>query len=63
METLEQLAALIVTAGLVAGNFLLFTPWRDGANPREHPEQDAEVSFRRDGLSGSVVFEAQHPEP
>ena len=63
METLEQLAAVIVTAGLVAGNFLLFTPWRDGADPRQRPQQDIAVSFRRDGLSGSAVFEAQHPEP
>jgi len=39
IEQLEQLAAVIVTAGLVAGNFLLFTPWRDGHDPRQrHPE-------------------------
>ena len=39
IEQLEQLAAVIVTAGLVAGNFLLFTPWRDGYDPRQrHPE-------------------------
>ena len=63
METLEQLAAVIVTAGLVAGNFLLFTPSRDGADLRERPQQDADVSVRRDGLSGSFVFEAQYPEP
>ena len=30
IEQLEQIAAVIVTAGLVAGNFLLFTPWRNG---------------------------------
>ena len=35
VEKLEQLAAVIVTAGLVAGNFLLFTPWRDGQDPRQ----------------------------
>ena len=35
VERLEQLAAVIVTAGLVAGNFLLFTPWRDGHDPRQ----------------------------
>ena len=34
IEQLEQLAAVIVTAGLVAGNFLLFTPWRNGEDPR-----------------------------
>ena len=39
VEQLEQLAAVIVTAGLVAGNFLLFTPWRNGEDPRQrHPE-------------------------
>ncbi|MCB4429216.1 hypothetical protein FZX09_10560 [Synechococcus sp. MU1643] len=37
VEQLEQLAALIVTAGLVAGNFLLFTPWRNGEDPRQQP--------------------------
>jgi len=26
IEQLEQIAAVIVTAGLVAGNFLMFTP-------------------------------------
>ena len=30
IEQLEQIAAVIVTAGLVAGNFLMFTPWRNG---------------------------------
>ena len=35
VEKLEQIAALIVTAGLVAGNLLLFTPWRKGNDPRE----------------------------
>ena len=34
IEQLEQIAAVIVTAGLVAGNFLLFTPWRNGEDPR-----------------------------
>ena len=34
IEQLEQLVAVIVTAGLVAGNFLLFTPWRNGEDPR-----------------------------
>ena len=35
IEQLEQVAAVIVTAGLVAGNFLMFTPWRDGVDPRK----------------------------
>ena len=35
IEQLEQIAAVIVTAGLVAGNFLMFTPWRDGEDPRQ----------------------------
>ena len=35
IEQLEQIAAVIVTAGLVAGNFLLFTPWRNGEDPRQ----------------------------
>ena len=34
IEQFEQLAAVIVTAGLVAGNFLMFTPWRNGEDPR-----------------------------
>ena len=46
IEQLEQLAAVIVTAGLVAGNFLLFTPWRNGEDPRRrHPES----SIRQNG--------------
>ena len=35
IQQLEQIAAVIVTAGLVAGNFLMFTPWRDGEDPRQ----------------------------
>ena len=35
IEQLEQVAAVIVTAGLVAGNFLMFTPWRNGVDPRQ----------------------------
>ena len=45
---LEQLCAVIVAAGLVAGNFLLFTPWRNGRDPREKniqkPIPQAEIS-------------------
>ena len=35
MKTLEQVFAVVVTAGLVAGNFLMFTPWRNGEDPRQ----------------------------
>ena len=47
IEKLEQLVAVIVTAGLVAGNFLLFTPWRNGRDPRqEHPESSIPQNSR-----------------
>ena len=39
IEQLEQIAAVIVTAGLVAGNFLMFTPWRNGEDPRQRQPQ------------------------
>ncbi|QNI63942.1 hypothetical protein [Synechococcus sp. A15-44] len=39
IEHLEQIAAVIVTAGLVAGNFLMFTPWRNGEDPRRRQPQ------------------------
>ena len=39
IEQLEQIAAVIVTAGLVAGNFLMFTPWRNGEDPRQRPPE------------------------
>ena len=39
IEQLEQIAAVIVTAGLVAGNFLMFTPWRNGEDPRQRQQQ------------------------
>ena len=35
IERLEQIAAVVVTAGLVAGNFFLFTPWRSRHDPRD----------------------------
>ena len=34
VEAWEQVAAILVTIGLVAGNFFLFTPWRNGQDPR-----------------------------
>ena len=39
IEQLEQIAAVIVTAGLVAGNFLMFTPWRNGEDPRQRQSE------------------------
>jgi len=38
VNRLEQLFAVIITAGLVLGNFLLFTPWRNGQEPRDRSE-------------------------
>ena len=35
IEQLEQIVAVVVTAGLVAGNFLMFTPWLNGEDPRQ----------------------------
>ena len=52
IEQLEQIAALIVTAGLVAGNFLMFTPWRNGVDPRQRrpqslmPQNESVISDR-----------------
>ena len=40
IEQLEQIAAVIVTAGLVAGNFLMFTPWRNGEDPRQRQPEN-----------------------
>ena len=56
IEQLEQIAAVIVTAGLVAGNFLMFTPWRNGEDPRQRqpqslmPQNESVVSDRREGV-------------
>ena len=57
IEQLEQIAAVIVTAGLVAGNFLMFTPWRNGEDPRQRPD-DSAIPHRF--KSGSSI-EAQRP--
>ena len=52
IEQLEQIAAVIVTAGLVAGNFLMFTPWRNGEDPRQRqpqslmPQKESVISDR-----------------
>ena len=40
---LEQLFAVVVTAGLVLGNFLLFTPWRNGQDPRLNKTDPSEL--------------------
>ena len=68
VERLEQLAAVIVTAGLVAGNFLLFTPWRDGHDPRQrHPERS---TLQSGGFIGKTIGDSHasagpdcEPEP
>ena len=61
VEQLEQLVAVIVTAGLVAGNFLLFTPWRDGHDPRQRQPESSTPQDR--GFIGldRLVFQADQP--
>ncbi|WP_353291897.1 hypothetical protein [Synechococcus sp. M16CYN] len=39
IERLEQVTAVVVTAGLVAGNLLLFTPFRKGYDSQEYHNQ------------------------
>ena len=57
-ENLEQIAAVIVTAGLVAGNFLLFTPWRNGEDPRQRNSESLMLQnvsvhpSKKDGFPG-----------
>ncbi len=34
IEKVEQVAAVIIAAGLVLGNFVMFTPWRNEQDPR-----------------------------
>ena len=58
IETLEQIAAVVVTAGLVTGNFLMFTPWRDGHDPRERP-RGANAGLVRSGAE--VAVSAKNP--
>ena len=61
IEQLEQIAAVIVTAGLVAGNFLMFTPWRNGEDPRQRQSeslmpQKESVFFRSpEGVRHAVI--------
>ena len=40
---LEQLFAVVITAGLVMGNFLLFTPWRNDKDPRQNQVTPTEL--------------------
>ena len=52
IEQLEQIAAVIGTAGLVAVNFLMFTTWRNGEDPMQRrpqslmPQNESVVSDR-----------------
>ena len=52
---MEQLTAVVVTAGLVFGNFLLFTPWRDGQDPRRRTPTSDPASFLLDRPSMSSL--------
>jgi len=64
IEQLEQIAAVIVTAGLVAGNFLMFTPWRDGVDPRQRQPESVRPQNESVGLhisSGGHSAGGRHP--
>ena len=62
-EGLEQIAAVIVTAALVAGNFLLFTPWRVGNDPRQrHPEHRLNQKKSTQHLADSKQTSLHHPK-
>ena len=63
IEGLEQIAAVIVTAALVAGNFLLFTPWRDGNDPRQrHQENRLNQKKSNQHLADSKQPSPHHPK-
>ena len=47
IEKLERLAAVIATAGLAAGNLVLFAPWRRGQDPRERGRERSAVPVER----------------
>ena len=63
IEQLEQIAAVIVTAGLVAGNFLIFTPWRNGEDPRQRQPESGmpqNESVFSDRPMAYAMQESQH---
>ena len=64
IEQLEQLVAVIVTAGLVTGNFLLFTPWRNGEDPRQQgPDSSVQPnSTTQSWLDLNNVYSSTHAE-
>ena len=39
IEIIEQIVAVVVTTILVMANFFLFTPWRNGQDPRKRQTQ------------------------
>ena len=45
IEALEQFAALAVTIALVSFNFIAFTPWRSGSDPRERIQRTTTSSM------------------
>ena len=51
VEKLEQIAAVIVTAGLVAGNFVLFAPWRRGQDQRDRGRDRSAVRVELRGVT------------
>ena len=54
VEKLEQIAAVIVTAGLVAGNLILFAPWRRGQDPRERGRDRSALHLERRAVAIST---------
>ena len=56
IEQLEQIAAVIVTAGLVAGNFLMFTPWRNGEDPRQRQPENLMLNYVVDYMTKLIDF-------
>ena len=50
IEIIEQIGAVAVTAILVMANFFLFTPWRNGQDPRNQKTQTS----TRNEVSGNT---------
>ena len=65
IEKVEQVAALIITAGLVLGNFVMFTPWRNDQDPRNRHQppslqsQPGRPSFQVTAMAHCVFVDQQ----
>mgnify|MGYP001316984559 CR=1 FL=1 len=55
IQLLEKIVAILVTAILVSANYMLFTPWRNGKDPRDRWKYDQSTQKTISSLKNNAI--------